>query len=41
MFTIPIRVFTIPIYVFTIPIYVFTMADPGVHDRVIFAFTMK
>jgi len=27
--------------VFTIPIYTFTMADPGVHDRVIFAFTMK
>jgi len=27
--------------VFTIPIYVFTMTDPGVHDRVIFAFTMK
>jgi len=28
------------VYVFTIPIRAFTMADPAVHDRVIYAFTM-
>jgi len=27
--------------VFTIPIYAFTMTDPGVHDGVIFVFTME
>jgi len=27
--------------VFTIPIFAFTMTDPGVHDRVIFAFTIE
>jgi hypothetical protein len=27
--------------VFTIPIFVFRMTDPGVHDGVIFVFTME
>jgi len=27
--------------VFTIPIFAFTMTDPGVHDGVIFVFTME